>query len=101
MSKKISIRLNARKEVLGTTCERWIGIISCGRFGRGAIRSKIGRLTGYENVLVRCAHELHGLLSEECQILIDSIVGDILIGTVVKGDKDVEENCRTSAFTYW
>ncbi len=101
MSRKISIRLNAREKVSGTACERWIGIISIGMFCKGAIGSKSGRLTSYENVLVRCAHELHGFLSEERHVFIDGIVGDILVGTVVEGDEDVEENCQALALTHW
>ncbi len=60
-----------------------------------------GRLTGYENVLVRCAHKLHGLLGEERHVFVDCIFGDIRVGTVVKGDEDVEENCRVLTLIHW
>ena len=48
---------------------------------------------GDEDVFVGGADELHRLLGEEGHVFVNSVVGDVGVGTVVEGDEDVEEDC--------
>ena len=45
-----------------------------------------------EDVLVRRADEPHRLLRKERHVLVNSIVGNVLVGTVVEGDEDVKQD---------
>jgi hypothetical protein len=49
-------------------------------------------LTGYKDVFVGCSNKLHCFLCKESHILVNGIVGNILVGAVVKGNKDIEQN---------
>lgn len=48
--------------------------------------------TGYEDIFVWGADELHGFVGEESHVFIDGVVGDVGVGAVIEGDEDVEED---------
>lgn len=45
-----------------------------------------------EDVLVRCADELHCFLTVESHVFVDCIFGDVFVRGVVEGDEDVEQD---------
>lgn len=47
---------------------------------------------GDEDVFVGGADELHGLLGEEGHVFVRGVAGDVLVGRVVEGDEDVEQD---------
>lgn len=51
-------------------------------------------LTWDKNILVWSPHELHGLLSKDCHVLIGGIAGDILICAIVKCNENIQQNWR-------
>lgn len=70
---KISIRLNAGKLV------------------RYSVEEYAGEQerTGDEDVLVWCPDKLQCLLGQQCHVFINGIFGDVLVGAVVKCNKNV------------
>ena len=51
-----------------------------------------GRLTCYEDILVGCSDELHGLLTEECHVLVNGVLGDVFVGAVEEGNQDIQQH---------
>jgi hypothetical protein len=47
--------------------------------------------TRYKYILIWCSDKLHRLLREECHVLVDRVVCNILVGAVVEGNQDVEQ----------
>jgi hypothetical protein len=45
-----------------------------------------------EDILIRGANKLHGLLCKNCHVFVSCIARDIFICAVVQGDKNIQEN---------
>lgn len=48
-------------------------------------------LTGNEDIFIRGSDELHGFLGEQRHELVNGIVGNVFVGTVVQGDEDIQK----------
>lgn len=61
------------------------------------LKSVLVKLTWNENVFIWGTDELHGLLGKDGHVLIGCVTRDILVGTIVECNEDVQKNCYVLA----
>lgn len=75
MRKNISIRLNAKGAEAG--------LVSVDKKKIFQAQGSGWLLTGYEDVFIRGAHELHGFLREQGHVFVNGIIGNIFVCAVI------------------